>query len=60
MEDFYRLIDMPTTLTELGIAPTPDQIKTLAYKCSFKNTRTVGVIKKLGMDDMATIYQMAL
>lgn len=60
MEAFYNSIDMPTTLTELGITVTPDQIQTLAFKCSFKNTRTVGIIKKLSMDDMENIYKLAI
>lgn len=59
MENFYRLIDMPTNITELGVNLTDKQIDDLAYKCSFENTRTVGVIKPLTMEDMANIYRMA-
>ena len=42
-----------------AILLTDEQIETLAYKCSFENTRTIGVIKKLSMEDMANIYRMA-
>jgi len=59
VEHFYRLIDMPTTLSELGVHPTDEQIDTLAFNCTFKNTRTVGIIKKLNSDDVANIYTMA-
>lgn len=59
MENFYRFVDMPTSLSELGISPTNEQIEELAYKCSFNNTRTIGAIKKLALDDIANIYRMA-
>lgn len=59
MEDFYRSIGMPTTLRELGIEPTEEQILELAEKCSFGNTRTIGIVKKLARGDMAEIYRMA-
>lgn len=60
MEDFYRSIGMPTSLRELGIEPTKEQIWELAEKCSFGNTRTIGIVKKLGREDMAEIYRMAI
>lgn len=59
MENYYRSIDMPTSLTELGISPDEDAIFKLAYGCSRKNTRTIGVIKKLNQEDMAEIYRRA-
>lgn len=59
MEDFYRSIGMPVTLRELGVEPTEEQILELAEKCSFGNTRTIGIVKKLGREDMAEIYRMA-
>ena len=60
MEHFYQLIEMPISISELGVHLTEDQIKQLAWKCSFKNTRTVGVIKKLGSDDLEAIYKMSV
>lgn len=59
MEDFFRSIGMPVTLKELGIEPTEEQIAKLAEKCSFANTRTIGIVKKLNREDMAEIYRMA-
>ena len=59
MEEFFRSIDMPTSIGEMGIELTEENIKELAYKCSFKNTRTVGKVKALYMEDMANIYRAA-
>ncbi|MGE9880598.1 iron-containing alcohol dehydrogenase [Blautia obeum] len=60
MEDYYRSVDMPTFLRELGIEPTEEQIQELADKCSFQNTRTIGKVKVLNREDIAKIYRMAL
>lgn len=59
MEDFYRCIDMPTSLKELGLDVTEEQLELLAQNCSFHNTRTVGIVKKLNKDDMYQIYKNA-
>lgn len=59
MEDFFRSIDMPTSLEELGIRPTDEQIKELAWKCSFFGTRTIGGFKALNEKDIEKIYHMA-
>lgn len=59
MENYYRSIDMPTSLTELGISPDEATIQKLAYGCSRKDTRTIGVIRKLNQEDMAEIYRRA-
>ncbi len=59
MEDFFRSIKMPTSLTELGISPTDEQIEEMGVKCSFFGRRTVGVIKKLNAEDVEKIYHMA-
>ena len=59
MEEFFRSIHMPVSLGELGVEPSDEQIKELAYKCSFQETRTIGGIQKLGRADMEEIYRMA-
>ncbi|WP_238900980.1 iron-containing alcohol dehydrogenase [Clostridium sp. YIM B02500] len=59
MESFYHSIDMPISIKELGVNLTDDQIDELAYKCSFKDTRTIGEFQKLNMEDMKKIYIMA-
>ncbi len=53
---FFRSIQMPTSLHELGLDLTEKQIHDLAFKCSFEDTRTIGVFKQLNMKDMEKIY----
>ena len=59
MEDFFRSIKMPTSLRELGLDLSEKQIHELAFKCSFEDTRTIGVFKQLNMKDMEKIYLAA-
>ena len=59
MENFFRSVEMPTSLHELGLDLTDQEIHDLAFKCSFEDTRTIGVFKQLNMKDMEKIYQMA-
>lgn len=59
MENFYRCIGMPTSIRELGVELTDEQIHELAYKCSFKKTRTIGNFQVLNMEDIEKIYIMA-
>ena len=59
MEDFYRSIDMPVSIQELGVTLTEEQIKELADKCSFYEKRTIGCVKKLDREDIYKIYQAA-
>lgn len=59
MEDFYREIGMPTTLAELGIAPTEAQIHKLAEQCVLSTKNKLGKVKHLTKEDMIAIYQAA-
>ena len=60
MESFFRHIGMPTSIHELtGKNLTEEEIKELAYKCSFMNTRTIGQFKVLTIEDMENIYRAA-
>ena len=59
MEDFLRSVNMPTNLHDLGLDLNDQQIHDLAFRCSFEDTRTIGVFKQLNMKDMEKIYQMA-
>ena len=34
VEEFYRMIEMPTNMKELGINPTDEQIKDMAMKAN--------------------------
>ena len=59
MEDFFRSINMPVSLSELGVHPTDDQIREMAQKCVFFGQRTVGGFKVLHAEDIEKIYRMA-
>lgn len=59
MEGFFRSIKMPVSLHELGLDLDDQQIHELAFKCSYEDTRTIGVFKQLNMKDMEKIYTMA-
>ncbi len=59
MENFFRSIHMPVSISELGVELTEKQIDELAYKCTYMGQRTIGGIKKLGKEDIVKIYEMA-
>ena len=59
MEDFYRSIDMPTCFSELGIAPTQEQMETMAKMCIVAGGGKKGVAKVLYEADCLKIYEMA-
>ena len=60
MEDFYRAIGMPTSLTELGVSPTDAQLEEMAEKCiQAVGGRPLGVVKPLSAQDIAAIYRAA-
>ncbi|MCI1208522.1 MAG: iron-containing alcohol dehydrogenase [Treponema sp.] len=60
MEHFYRSIHMPTSLTELGINPTDEQMKEMAKRCAAAAGGHAGSAKVLYEDDMYKIYKMAV
>lgn len=59
VENFYREINMPTSIKELGLELTDEQISALAYKCSDGDSHTVGSFMKLTRIDMENIYKAA-
>lgn len=59
-EDFFRELHMPTCLSELGLGVlSGETIEGLAYRCAYKNTRTIGTFRVLNHDDILKIYQAA-
>ena len=60
MEDFYRQINMPTIMKELGIEPTEEQILEMTRSCAQAAGGKKGSAKILYPEDMAAIYRMAL
>ena len=59
MEDFFRSIHMPTSLGELGVHPTEDQLFELAHKCKIAVGGLLGSAKRLDESDMLAIYKAA-
>lgn len=60
MEAFYREIHMPTSMRELGINPTDEELKLMAHKCAIANGGQKGSAKVLKEEDMLAVYRMAL
>lgn len=58
-ENLMHELHMPTNLPELGVTATEQQIKTLAYHCTFEHRRKIGCVKVLDENDIANIYRMA-
>ena len=58
-EEFCRSIHMPTTITELGVTPTEEDIRTMAEKCIAGLGGPAGKVVKLNADDIAEIFRMA-
>ena len=59
MEDFYREVHMPTSLKELGIEPTDEQIEEMAERCVAACGGPAGVVVPLYKEDMIEIYKRA-
>lgn len=59
VEDFFREIHMPTSLTELGIQPTEEELELMAHKCSVASGGKKGSAKVLVEEDMLAIFKMA-
>ena len=60
MEDFYRSINMPTNLRELGITATDEDLVTMARKCAVGVGGGKGSAKFLKEEDMLAIYRAAM
>ena len=60
MEDYFRSIGMPVTLSELlGRTVSEEEIQTLAHNCALATGGKVGSAMVLYEADMANIYRMA-
>ena len=60
MEDFYRSINMPTNMRELGISPTEEELKDMAHKCSVSVGGASGSARVLNEEDMLVIYRASM
>lgn len=59
MEAFFKEIDMPTSLTELGIQPTEEQYWDMAKKCTKRDMVKEGCFGQLTSADIYKIYKIA-
>ncbi len=57
LEDFFRSINMPTNLRELGVEATDEDLVTMAHKCAVGVGGAMGSAKLLREEDMLAIYQ---
>lgn len=58
-EDWCHKIGMPTSMKELGISPTEEQINEMADKCVATGGGHVGFFQTLYKDDVMNIYRMS-
>ncbi len=57
LEAFFRRINMPTNLRELGVAATDEDLITMARKCAIGLNGSAGSARKLNEQDMLAIYR---
>ena len=60
VEDFYRAINMPTNLRELGVKATEEDLKEMAHKCAVGVSGSMGSAKLLYEEDMLAIYRASM
>lgn len=58
MEAFFKRIDMPVSLSELGINPSEEQLREMAVKCT--KYGNVGGMEPLNSDDIYRILKAAM
>jgi alcohol dehydrogenase YqhD (iron-dependent ADH family) len=59
-ENFLRSLNMPTSIRELGVEVDETAIDKLAWMCTFEGKRTIGSMKILGLEEIKTVYRLAL
>ncbi|MCR4649423.1 MAG: iron-containing alcohol dehydrogenase [Lachnospiraceae bacterium] len=57
-ENYYRSINMPTRISELGVKE--EDLETLALGCTRNRSRVLSGYRKLDYEDVLAIYKMAL
>lgn len=58
MEEYFKSVKMPTSIKDLGLTVTDEDIEDMAKKCLLTSD-TIGAFKKLDLDDIIKIYQNA-
>jgi len=57
LEAFFRRMELPTTLKELGVSD--DRFEEMALRCTNSGTSTIGNLVKLGKEDVLNILKIA-
>ena len=57
LEDFFRRIHMPTSLKELGVNATEEELVLMAHKCAVGVGGAMGSAKLLKEEDMLAIFK---
>ncbi len=60
LNEFYKAIDMPTNMKELGINPSDEEIEELSIKATNFGNRLIGNTIGLDKDDLIKVYKAAL
>ena len=59
MEAFFQSIGMPTRINQMGITLSEEDMRELAHKCSFMNTRKIGKFVPLDREAIYEVYKLA-
>lgn len=60
LESFFKKIDMPTNIRELGIEPTESQLEYMAHLCALGVNNKTGSARELNEQDFLNIYKSAM
>ena len=60
LEDFFRRIHMPTSLTELGVSTTEEDLALMAHKCAVGVGGAMGSARRLDEQDMLAIFRASV
>ena len=58
-EAYFRAIGMPTSLTELGVDPSEEDLRELSLNATMNDTVKLSRLKPLGAEEVLEIYHMA-
>ena len=60
LENFFRRINMPTNLRELGVNATEQDLREMAHKCAVGVDGAMGSARLLREEDMLAIYRASM
>lgn len=58
-EQYFSSIGMPVNMPECVGMQSEEQLREMAYRCTYQRTRTIGSFKVLGEEDIYQIYSSA-